>query len=109
MITASYQSGLPTNARIHRLNSCANQINGLYRIRGKNLAQYADKVKELTKQFVNFKLKHIPRSKNKREGALSKLASSTFPHLTKKVLVEIMQVKEIDETLTVSMVEEQND
>ncbi|GKE24211.1 reverse transcriptase domain-containing protein [Tanacetum coccineum] len=38
----------------------------------------------------------IPRSKNKCADALSKLASSCFAHLTKSVLVEIVQCRSID-------------
>lgn len=38
----------------------------------------------------------IPRSKNKQEDVLIKLASKTFDHLTKKVLVEILPERSID-------------
>lgn len=51
-----------------------NQTNELYEIRGKILAQHAEKVKTLTKQFGILKLEHVPRSKNKRSDALRKLA-----------------------------------
>nr|KAJ0211271.1 hypothetical protein LSAT_V11C400194160 [Lactuca sativa] len=74
--------------------------NGLYEIRGRNLAQYADK---------SFRLEHVSRSKNKCADALRKLASSTFPHPTKKILVEIVHVKAIDEKPVMSIVEETND
>lgn len=74
----------------------SNQANWLYEIQGKNLVQYEEKVKALTKKFTSFRLDHVPRSKNKRADVLSKLESSTLPHLTKKVLVEIVQTKEID-------------
>ncbi|XP_021985926.1 uncharacterized protein LOC110882149 [Helianthus annuus] len=39
----------------------------------------------------------IPRSQNKMADALSKLASLTFAHLTKKVLVEVLKAPSIDE------------
>lgn len=74
----------------------ANQKNALYEIRGRKLAQYADKAKTLVKTFESFRLEHVSISKNKRVDVLSKLASSTFLHITKKILVEIGQVKEID-------------
>lgn len=51
----------------------------------------------------------MPRSKNKRADALSKLASSTFYYLTKKILVEILHVRAIDENLIVSVIKETND
>lgn len=35
-------------------------------------------------------LDRIPRSQNKRADALSKLASSAYAHLTRKVLVEVL-------------------
>ncbi|CAH1432524.1 unnamed protein product [Lactuca virosa] len=62
----------------------ANQTNGLYEVMGRNLMQYANNVKILTKQSKTFKLQHVPRSKNKHVDALSMLASSTFSHLAKK-------------------------
>ncbi|XP_023737239.2 uncharacterized protein LOC111885192 [Lactuca sativa] len=39
----------------------------------------------------------IPRSENKRADALSKLASTCFDHLSKKVLVEVLRERSIDE------------
>ncbi|KAJ0481350.1 hypothetical protein HanIR_Chr13g0641631 [Helianthus annuus] len=42
-------------------------------------------------------IKQIPRSQNKKADALSKLASLTFAHLTKKVLVEVIKAPSIDE------------
>ncbi|XP_023754305.1 uncharacterized protein LOC111902726 [Lactuca sativa] len=59
--------------------------------------------------FQSFRLEHVSRSKNKCADALRKLASSTFPHPTKKILVEIVHVKAIDEKPVMSIVEETND
>nr|KAJ0214035.1 hypothetical protein LSAT_V11C400197270 [Lactuca sativa] len=39
----------------------------------------------------------IPRSENKRADALSKLASTCFDHLSKKVSVEVLRERSIDE------------
>ncbi|XP_027158424.1 uncharacterized protein LOC113760048 [Coffea eugenioides] len=39
----------------------------------------------------------VPRSQNKRVDALSKLASSSFAHLNKEVLVEVVRRKSIDQ------------
>lgn len=87
----------------------ANQKNGLYEIRGRNLAQYADKVKALTNHFKSFMLEHMPRSRNKREYVLNKLASSTFPNLAKSMLVEIVQVKAIEAKLVMLIIAYTND
>uniref|UniRef100_A0A251UTL5 RNase H type-1 domain-containing protein n=1 Tax=Helianthus annuus TaxID=4232 RepID=A0A251UTL5_HELAN len=47
--------------------------------------------------FQACNIKQIPRSQNKKADALSKLASLTFAHLTKKVLVEVLKARSIDE------------
>ena len=86
-----------------------NQTNGLYEIREKNLTQYAEKVKALTKQFRSFNLEHVPRLKNKRADTLGKLASSTFRHLSKKVLVEIVKAKVIEEIPVMTITTETSD
>ncbi|GJR74534.1 reverse transcriptase domain-containing protein [Tanacetum coccineum] len=39
----------------------------------------------------------VPRSKNKKADALSKIASTSFTHLSKQVLVEILKEKSIQE------------
>ncbi|GJV28929.1 reverse transcriptase domain-containing protein [Tanacetum coccineum] len=39
----------------------------------------------------------VPRSKNKKADALSKMASTSFAHLSKQVLVEILKEKSIQE------------
>lgn len=79
----------------------ANQTNGLYEIQGRNLEEYVEKVSTLTKHFKSFRLEHVPTSKNKRADAF---ASSTFPYLTNKVLVEIVQVKAIKEKPIMSVI-----
>ncbi|GKA97683.1 hypothetical protein Tco_0825577, partial [Tanacetum coccineum] len=44
--------------------------------------------------------------KNKKANALSKIASTSFAHLSKQVLVEILQEKSIQETEVTTVVEE---
>lgn len=56
-----------------------------------------DAVQKLTKSFDKFSIKQIPRSENRRVDALSKLASTSFDHLTKHVLVEVLSERSIDE------------
>ena len=83
----------------------ANQVKGLYEAREEIMKKYLSKVQELQKLFHKFTITQIPRSKNKRADALSKLASSTFAHLTKNFLVEIVPHRSID-AKPVSSVEE---
>ncbi|GJU62271.1 reverse transcriptase domain-containing protein [Tanacetum coccineum] len=82
-----------------------NQMKGLYKAREELMKRYLSKVQELQKHFRSFTITQIPRSKNKRVDALSKLASSSFSHLTKSVLVEIVPCRNID-VKAVNIVEE---
>ncbi|GJZ82606.1 reverse transcriptase domain-containing protein [Tanacetum coccineum] len=49
----------------------------------------------------------VPRSKNKKADALSKIASTSFAHLTKQVLVETLKRKSIEEREILAIVEEE--
>ncbi|GJS95538.1 reverse transcriptase domain-containing protein [Tanacetum coccineum] len=44
-----------------------------------------------------YTIEHIRRNQNKKADALSKLASMTFEHLTKEVLVEVLSKRSIEE------------
>ncbi|GKE11087.1 reverse transcriptase domain-containing protein, partial [Tanacetum coccineum] len=83
----------------------ANQVKGLYEAREELMKRYLEKVRELQEYFCSFAITQIPRSKNKRVDALSKLESSSFVHLTKSVLVEVVPHRSI-EVKAVSTVEE---
>ncbi|GKB55278.1 reverse transcriptase domain-containing protein, partial [Tanacetum coccineum] len=48
----------------------------------------------------------LPRSKNKKADALSKIASTSFAHLPKQVLVEVLKEKSIQEREVATVVEE---
>lgn len=48
------------------------------------MQKYVKAVKYLAETFKHFTLKQISRSKNKRVNALSKLASTSFDHMSKK-------------------------
>nr|GFA17909.1 reverse transcriptase domain-containing protein [Tanacetum cinerariifolium] len=50
----------------------------------------------------------VPRSENKKADALSKIASTSFTHLSKQVLVEILKNKSISEMEISTVIEEQN-
>ncbi|GKD14111.1 reverse transcriptase domain-containing protein, partial [Tanacetum coccineum] len=51
----------------------------------------------------------VPRSKNKKADALSKIASTSFAHLSKEVLVEELKEKSISAVEVLAVVEEEGD
>ncbi|GKB71629.1 reverse transcriptase domain-containing protein [Tanacetum coccineum] len=73
----------------------ANQILGTYVAKEENMVKYLEKAKSLISGFANFSISQVPRSKNKKADALSKIASTSFAHLSKQVLVEILKEKSI--------------
>nr|GEZ04132.1 reverse transcriptase domain-containing protein [Tanacetum cinerariifolium] len=83
----------------------ANQVLGTYVAKEENMIKYLDKVKSLVSEFTNFSISQVPRSKNKKVDALSKIASTSFVHLSKKVLVEILKEKSIKEKEVTTVVE----
>ncbi|XP_071739818.1 uncharacterized protein [Rutidosis leptorrhynchoides] len=58
--------------------------------------------------YVNSQIiaQQIPRNKNKKADVLSKLATLIFDHLHKKVLVEVLKDKSVDQKVVVATVEE---
>ncbi|XP_016199467.1 uncharacterized protein LOC107640461 [Arachis ipaensis] len=52
------------------------QVNGSYQARDPRLQKYLEKVKEITSQFQEVIVQHVPREKNTRADLLSKLAST---------------------------------
>nr|GEU55977.1 reverse transcriptase domain-containing protein [Tanacetum cinerariifolium] len=84
----------------------ANQILGTYVSKEKNMVKYLDKVKSLVIGFTNFSISQVPLSKNKKADALSKIASTSFAHLSKHVLVEVLKDKSIKENEVTTVVEE---
>ncbi|GJZ64140.1 reverse transcriptase domain-containing protein [Tanacetum coccineum] len=85
----------------------ANQVNGSYIAKESGMVQYLNKVKTLAKSFKEFSIKQIPRSENKKADALSKIASTSFAHLSKQVLVEELKEKSINEKEILDVVEEE--
>ncbi|GJW56775.1 reverse transcriptase domain-containing protein [Tanacetum coccineum] len=73
-----------------------NQVKGVYEAREDLMKRYLSKVQGLQKHFKYFTITQVQRSKNKCADALSKLASSSFAHLTKSVLVEIVPCRSTD-------------
>ncbi|GKE32207.1 reverse transcriptase domain-containing protein [Tanacetum coccineum] len=87
----------------------ANQVNETYVAKEANMIHYLEKVKALTGSFKAFTIKQILRSENKKADALSKIASTSFAHLSKKVLVEELKEKYISEVEVLAVVEEKED
>ncbi|GKA93271.1 reverse transcriptase domain-containing protein [Tanacetum coccineum] len=85
----------------------ANQVNGIYVVKEPGMIKYLEKVKNLANAFKEFSIKQIPRGENKKADALSKMASTSFAYLSKKVLVEELKEKSIDEKEILAVVEEE--
>ncbi|GJW67111.1 reverse transcriptase domain-containing protein [Tanacetum coccineum] len=73
-----------------------NQIKGTYTAKQPTIREYLQKTKEALKDFDSYTIEHIRRNQNKKADALSKLASMTFKHLTKEVLVEVLPKRSIE-------------
>ncbi|GJV06794.1 reverse transcriptase domain-containing protein, partial [Tanacetum coccineum] len=70
----------------------------------KNLQANVDK-----RTFKAFSIKQVPRRENKKADALSKIASTSFAHLSKQVLVEELKEKSISAVEVLAVVEEEGD
>nr|KAJ0194140.1 hypothetical protein LSAT_V11C800404620 [Lactuca sativa] len=73
-----------------------NQINGTYGVKDPRMQKYLDAVHNISSTFKCFPIKQISQGKNARADALRKLASTSYDHLTKKVLVEELLERSID-------------
>ncbi|GJY34520.1 reverse transcriptase domain-containing protein [Tanacetum coccineum] len=85
----------------------ANQVNRTYIAKEPGMIKYLEKAKTLTSTFKEFSIKQVPRGENKKADALSKMASTSFAHLRKQVLVEELKEKSIDEEEVLAVVEEE--
>ncbi|GJY08729.1 reverse transcriptase domain-containing protein [Tanacetum coccineum] len=85
----------------------ANQINGSNIVKEQSMIQYLEKAKALIISFKKFSIEKVPRSKNKKADSLSRIASTSFAHLTKQVLVEVLKEKSIEENEILEVVEEE--
>ncbi|XP_071700086.1 uncharacterized protein [Rutidosis leptorrhynchoides] len=75
----------------------ASQLNGSFEARDTSMQKYLKLTKALTKTFAAFEIKQIPRNRNKKVDALSKLASLLYDQFTKKVMVEVLERKSTEE------------
>ncbi|GKB12021.1 reverse transcriptase domain-containing protein [Tanacetum coccineum] len=87
----------------------ANQVNGTYVAKEADIVRYLEKVRILTNNFKEFSIRQVPISENKKADALSKLASTSFAHLSKQVLVEELKEKSISEVEILAIVKEEGD
>nr|GEZ18614.1 reverse transcriptase domain-containing protein [Tanacetum cinerariifolium] len=84
----------------------ANQVLGTYVAKEDNMVKYLEIVKSLVSGFTEFSISQVPRSKNKKADTLSKIASTSFAHLSKQVLVEVLKDKSIKEKEVATVIEE---
>ncbi|GJW05677.1 reverse transcriptase domain-containing protein [Tanacetum coccineum] len=64
--------------------------------------------KLVSNQVEGFRITHIPRAENRKADAFSKLAAVQFDHLSKKVLVEVLNERSV-EAQEVNIVVEEED
>ena len=67
-----------------------NQVNDIYQERGKKMATYLEKAKELLGSISVVSVEVVPRSKNANAYALAKLSSTRDVELLDTVLVEFL-------------------
>nr|GEV34453.1 reverse transcriptase domain-containing protein [Tanacetum cinerariifolium] len=84
-----------------------NQVLRTYVAKYENMIKYLEKGKSLISGFANFSISQVLRSKNKKADALSKIASTSFAHLSKLVLVEVLKEKSLQEREIATVVEEE--
>ncbi|GJU72622.1 reverse transcriptase domain-containing protein [Tanacetum coccineum] len=96
-----------TYAMRFRFEATNNEVNGSYVAKESGMVQYLEKVQTLASNFKEFSIKQVPRSENKKADALSKIASTSFAHLSKQVLVEELKEKSIHEKEVLAIVEEE--
>nr|GEV71450.1 reverse transcriptase domain-containing protein [Tanacetum cinerariifolium] len=85
------------------------EMNGQFVERNKAMVKYLAKAKKQAALFKKFSIKNIPRNQNQKVDVLSKLASIAFNHLTKEILVEVLNSKSIDVQEVIMIVEEEED
>ncbi|GJW91315.1 reverse transcriptase domain-containing protein [Tanacetum coccineum] len=85
----------------------ANQVNGSCIAKEPDMIKYLDKVRALVSTFKEFSIKQVPREENKKEERKAKMASTSFAHLSKQVLVEELKEKSINGKEVLAVVEEE--
>nr|GFA62547.1 reverse transcriptase domain-containing protein [Tanacetum cinerariifolium] len=70
------------------------------------MIKYLEIVRGLISGFTTFSISQVPRSKKKKADALRKITSTSFAHLSKQVLVEVLENKSIKEKEVATVIEE---
>ncbi|GJR72748.1 reverse transcriptase domain-containing protein [Tanacetum coccineum] len=83
------------------------QINESYEASKDSMIKYLAKAKEYTAGCKSFSIQNIPRNMNQKADVLSKLASVAFNHLTKEVLVEVLNERSTESREVHTIVEEE--
>ncbi len=73
----------------------ANQVNGVYRVRDKNLQSLHVLVRNLTEGFDHFSIRHVPREENRHAD---KLANKAVSEGLKKQLRPVLQARQFERT-----------
>nr|GEY66748.1 reverse transcriptase domain-containing protein [Tanacetum cinerariifolium] len=97
----------PIKQVISRAGLILTSPEGTYVSKEENMIKYLEKTKSLISGFANFSISQVPRGKNKKSDALSKIVSTSFAHLSKQVLVEVLKEKSIQEREMATVVEEE--
>ncbi|XP_071739824.1 uncharacterized protein [Rutidosis leptorrhynchoides] len=84
----------------------AQQVNGAFEAKDISMKRYLQFGEKISKNFETLEVVQISRNTNKKADMLSKLATLTFDHLRRKVLVEVLKDKSIDEKVVVATIEE---
>nr|GEW14347.1 reverse transcriptase domain-containing protein [Tanacetum cinerariifolium] len=63
------------------------QVNRVYAAKESGMIKYLDKVRRQANAFKEFSIKQVPRGENKKAYALSKMASTSFAHLSKQEIL----------------------
>nr|GFD04973.1 reverse transcriptase domain-containing protein [Tanacetum cinerariifolium] len=71
------------------------------------MIKYLEIAKGLVSRFKTFSIRQVPQSKNKKADALSKIVSTSFTHLSKQVLVEVLETKSIIGKEVTAVIEEE--
>ncbi|GKB68149.1 reverse transcriptase domain-containing protein, partial [Tanacetum coccineum] len=87
----------------------ASQINENYEASKDSMIKYLAKAKEYVSRFKSFSIENIPRNMNQKADVLSKLASVASNHLTKEVLVEVLNERSTKSREVHTIVEEEGD
>ncbi|GJR18109.1 reverse transcriptase domain-containing protein [Tanacetum coccineum] len=105
---STQNEGAGTRVKVEsKLVAC--QMNGEFVASSEGMAKYLAKAKEHAALFKIFLIGNIPRNQIQKADVLSKLALVSFNHLTKEILVEVLNTKSVDTQEVNTIVEEEKD